>query len=190
MNLIDLKVVIVSQCQLFSLPIIKEAVIYSQGEIVGIESELNPVRVNRNIKRNKANLLILTIGHQKSTCDLILTVKEAHPSIRIIIIALALQQVPMIIKTRMIKAILIANEDIIYLIQAIRKTALNKSYYSPETINAMVQEISMPKLTPREKEIADLLAASKSRDEIATRLEISYVTVNVHIRNINMKMDH
>ncbi len=185
---LDLKVVVVSQCQLFSLPIIKEAVTYSQGKVVGVESELNAVSLNRSIKRNKANLLILTIEDKDSICPLISAVKRAHPSIKIITIALKLRQIPIIIKTRMIRAIIVANEGIDDLMQAIERVATGQSYYSPKTSEVMAQQIAMPSLTPREKEVLDLLDENQSRSEIANQLKISYATVSVHVRNINIKI--
>ena len=190
MNTFNLKVVVVNQCQLFTLLAIKEAVQINQGRIVGVESELNPISLNRSIKKHQANLLILTIDDKGSICQLISAVKRAHPSIKIITIALKLKQVPILIKTRMIKAILFANEDINQLVQAIKRVMINKNYYSPKTSEAMAQEIARPSLTPREEEISDLLDADKSRSEIAALLKISYTTVSSHIRNINIKMGH
>lgn len=187
MTSFDLKVVVASQCQLFALPRIKEAVQVTEGRIVGVESELSPVSLNRSIKRNKANLLILTIDDKDVICPLITAVKRAHPSIRIITIALKLRQIPMLIKTKMIKAILFANEDVNQLIQAIKRVRLNKCHYSPRTSEAMAEEIARPSLTPREQEVKDLIDENKNRDEIASLLKISYVTVNTHIRNINRK---
>ncbi len=184
----DIKVVVATQCQLFSLPIIKEAVTDNQGKVVGIESELNAISLNRSIKRSKANLLILTIEDKQSICPLISAVKRAHPLIKIITIALKLRQIPIIIKTRMIRAIVVANESVDHLVQAIKQVSLNKSYYSPKTIEAMVRQIAMTDLTSREKEIQELLDEDRSRYEIGMLLEIKQVTVNTHIRNISIKM--
>lgn len=187
MTTFDLKVVVASQCQLFALPRIKEAVQVNQGRIVGVESELNPISLNRSIKRNQANLLILTIDEKDVICPLISEVKKAHPSINIITIALRLKQIPILIKTRMIKAILFANEDVNQLIQAIQRAKLNKFHYSPKASEAMAEEIARPSLTPREQEVLDLLDEKRSRDEIASILKISIITVNSHIRNIRTK---
>ncbi len=188
MRMFDLKVVVVSQCQLFSLPIIKEAVMCSQGEVVGVESELNAVSLNRSIKRNKANLLILTINDKNSIYPLVSAVKRVHPSVKIIMIALKLKQIPIIIKTRMIRAIIVANESIDQLIEAIERIAVDQSYYSPKTSEVMAEEIARPDLTAREKEVQDLLDENKSRNEIANQLRISYATVSTHVRNINTKI--
>lgn len=184
---LNLKVIIGSQCQLFSLPTIKEAVRAVKGEIVGVESQLSPTSLNRSIKRHQANLLILTIDNKDVISELIPSIKKSHPSISIITIALKLRQIPILVKTRMIKAILFASEDVSQLIQAIKRVTLDKSHYSPKASEAMALQIAGPNLTPREQQVNYLIEQKKSRDEIASLLEISYVTVNTHIRNINRK---
>jgi DNA-binding CsgD family transcriptional regulator len=45
------------------------------------------------------------------------------------------------------------------------------------------------RLTPREREIATLIANSQSDKEIAARLRISWHTVRNHIKTIYRKMD-
>ncbi len=184
---LDLKVVVASQCQLFSLPRIQEAVQVNRGRIVGVEPELNAISLNRSIRRNQANILILTIDNEKMICSLISDVKRAHPSLNIITIALKLKQIPMLIKTGKVKAIIFANEENDQLIQAIRRTNFNKSHYSPKASEIMARQIARPRLTPREQEVLDLLDEKKTRSQIASLLEISIVTVNSHVRNIRDK---
>lgn len=192
MKIMDLKVVVVTQYVLFALPTISDAVEVNQGKIVGVESELNSISINRSIKRNQANLLILTI-EDKDIEDkewlykLIKDVKKAHPLIRIITIARKLKQIPILTKIEDIKGIILVNEEISQLIQAIKKVVAGQNYYSQKVSEAMAK-ISWPNLTSREIEVLALLNKNKNRKEIARELEISYTTVSVHVRNLNLKL--
>ena len=46
-----------------------------------------------------------------------------------------------------------------------------------------------PKVTPREKEVLHLIAHEHSTKEIASKLYVSYETVNSHRKNLLRKMD-
>lgn len=181
----NLKVIVVSDYLLFTLPTIEEAVERNNGEIVGIESEINSISLNRSIKRLQANLLILAIS-DNSGCKLIKDVKCKHPEVVIVIVTNALLQITRLIKTKMVRAILFANEEIKLLTKAIREASRGKNYYSPEVSQEMAREIATD-LTPREQEIWDLMNQDKTRSEIAKALKISYNTVSTHIRNIEKK---
>lgn len=183
----DLKVLVATQCKLFSLPRIHEAVQANKGRVVGVEAELNPISLNRSISKNQANILILTIDNEKMIRSLISDVKKAHPSINIISIALRLKQIPMLIRTRNVKAILFANEGNDQLVQAIKQTHFDKYHYSPKASEVMARQIAKPRLTSREQEVLDLLDVRKTRLQIASLLEISIVTVNSHVRNMRDK---
>ncbi len=185
MTIFDLKAVIVSDYLLFALPTIEEAVERNNGEVVGVESKIDPISLNRNIKRQGANLLILAVSDD-SSCRLIKDVKRKHPSIIIITITKKLRQIPMLLKTRMVKAILFTSEGTKLLIKAIKEVMKGNSYYSPKVSQEMAREIAAD-LTPREQEIWDLRNEDKTRGEIAKTLQISYNTVSTHIRNIEKK---
>jgi DNA-binding CsgD family transcriptional regulator len=51
-----------------------------------------------------------------------------------------------------------------------------------------VQETSQPRLTPRELEVACLVALDKDYQEIAQRLHITIATVYFHVGNILQKL--
>ncbi len=86
------------------------------------------------------------------------------------------------------------------LIEAIRHVTRGKTFFSPE-ITAMlaedyVREIrtrgvddSYELLTPREREILQLLAEGKSNKDIATLLNLSLYTVETHRRNLQDKLN-
>lgn len=175
--MLDLRVVVASDYLSFALPTVEEAITKSNGEIVAIESKVNSVSLNRSIKKRHANLLILALSKGGSICQLIKDVKRKHPEITIITIAGRLKQIPKIVKTKMVQAILFISEGVEELVKAIREVTIGNDYYSPQVISRIVHEITNTKLTPREKEISDLINKNKTRSEIAKILEISYYTV-------------
>ncbi len=83
------------------------------------------------------------------------------------------------------------------LLGAVRAVARGQSYLSPEAAHAMVKPLSagsksdMPPLSVlgrREQEVLRLLAAGKRSLEIAEQLGITPATVDVHRRNIKLKL--
>jgi DNA-binding NarL/FixJ family response regulator len=84
------------------------------------------------------------------------------------------------------------------LARAIRATAQGRTYLCPEVAGAVVEAMrGKPPLTggtgvklgQREREVLALLAEGKSSPEIAARMHIAASTVEVHRRNIMLKLD-
>ena len=86
------------------------------------------------------------------------------------------------------------------LIEAIRAVDEGKAFFSPEISNIMVEdyvremkrrgaEDSYELLTPREREILQMLAEGKSNQHIATVLDLSLYTVETHRRNLQDKLN-
>jgi DNA-binding NarL/FixJ family response regulator len=86
------------------------------------------------------------------------------------------------------------------LIEAIKAVTRGKTFFSPEITKMLaedyVREIrtrgvkdSYELLTPREREILQLLAAGKSNKDIATLLNLSLYTVETHRRNLQDKLN-
>ena len=85
------------------------------------------------------------------------------------------------------------------LVLAINTVMEGKKYLSPEISNILVEEyvrkdsqekaIIDLKLTPREREILQLLAEGKNTKEIASNLSISVKTVETHRRHIKRKLE-
>ncbi len=85
------------------------------------------------------------------------------------------------------------------LIQAIRAVAGGKAYFSPEVSKLLVEdyvsgmrerglEDRYDLLTPREREILQVLAEGKSSKDIAKLLDLSTYTVDTHKANIMQKL--
>jgi len=83
------------------------------------------------------------------------------------------------------------------LIQAVRAVAANLTYVSPSVAAMVVDGCVTPTekaradrpLSPREREVLQLLAEGKSSKEIAARLSMAVPTVETHRRQIMEKLD-
>lgn len=86
------------------------------------------------------------------------------------------------------------------LIEAIKAVHRGKTFFSPEISKMLVEdyireirargvEDSYDLLTPREREILQLLAEGKSNKEIAQALNLSLYTVETHRRNLQEKLN-
>ena len=82
-----------------------------------------------------------------------------------------------------------------HLVQAIREVARGSIYLSPGVSKAVVeaclskQELPEDPLTPREREVLQLVGEGKSSKEIATALDISTRTAEAHRAHIMEKLD-
>ena len=86
------------------------------------------------------------------------------------------------------------------LIDAIKSVNEGKTFFSPEITRMLMEdyvrelrtrgtEDSFDLLTPREREILQLLAELKSNKDIAQRLNLSLYTVETHRRNLQEKLN-
>jgi two-component system, NarL family, response regulator NreC len=86
------------------------------------------------------------------------------------------------------------------LIQAIKAASEGKAFFSPEISRILAEdyvremgrrgaEDSYQLLTPRERELLQLLAEGKSNKDIAVLLNLSLYTVETHRRNIQEKLN-
>ena len=81
------------------------------------------------------------------------------------------------------------------LIAALRKVASGELFVSAAASAAVLRELRAPsdlphtRLTPREREIFDLLVAGKKMSNIARDLNLSIKTVSTHKTNLLAKMD-
>jgi DNA-binding NarL/FixJ family response regulator len=84
------------------------------------------------------------------------------------------------------------------LIVAIRAVGRGEKYVSPAIANAVVEGFVSPvaareeagqKLTPREREVLQLIAEGLTSKEIAARLDVSPSTIDTHRTKLMMKLD-
>lgn len=83
-----------------------------------------------------------------------------------------------------------ANKDA--LIEAITQTANNGSYYQVEIANLLLNDLKREtphsKISPREKEVIQLIVDGNNTNEIAKQLFLSKHTVESHRQNILLKL--
>jgi len=81
---------------------------------------------------------------------------------------------------------------------AIRAVMENKTYLSPKVVDSVVQYLQRPEpedggaesaLTPREREVLQLLTEGKSTKEISSALNVSERTIDAHRQNIMAKLN-
>jgi len=86
-----------------------------------------------------------------------------------------------------------ADQDLLAAVDAVRQ---HKPYFTPKLADWVARQMREPKgktprgrLTPREREIVQLLAEGKSNKEAATMLGISAKTIETHRANIMLKLN-
>ena len=75
------------------------------------------------------------------------------------------------------------------LVRAIEKVANGEAYVDPALMPTFLTRDSQDLLTPRERQILQLLADGMSNAEVAAKLYISQETVKSHVRHILAKLD-
>jgi DNA-binding NarL/FixJ family response regulator len=98
------------------------------------------------------------------------------------------------------RAYLLKDSAVTDLIRAIEAVSQGKSFFSPKISRILAEEYvhalkqkggadSYDLLTPREREILQLLAEGKTNKEVATSLNISVYTAETHRGNILQKLN-
>lgn len=84
------------------------------------------------------------------------------------------------------------------LVSAIRTVAAGQTYLSAEITGVVVEDyvrhlknidLGISQLTPREREVLQLMAEGKDTSQIASTLNVTAKTVRTHRRNIRQKLD-
>ncbi len=99
-----------------------------------------------------------------------------------------------------VKGYLLKDSAELDLVRAVRAVAAGKSFFSPAISQALAEDYvrqlqskglqdSYELLTPREKEIIQLLAEGKSNKEVATVLDVSPYTVETHRMHLMQKLN-
>jgi DNA-binding NarL/FixJ family response regulator len=74
--------------------------------------------------------------------------------------------------------------------QAIRTVAAGDDYLDPRLTPLLSRAATgRPKLSPREREVLELLSRGLSGEETATELSLSYETVRTHVKNAMRKLE-
>jgi two-component system, NarL family, invasion response regulator UvrY len=86
-------------------------------------------------------------------------------------------------------------EDPVYIVTAMREVAAGNVYMSPglaqkvATLRLAPRAHVSPKITPRERDILNMLAAGKSMTEIASAVNLSYKTISATCNRLRSRFD-
>jgi DNA-binding NarL/FixJ family response regulator len=100
-----------------------------------------------------------------------------------------------------VRGFLVKGDSVRDFITAVESVSKHKSFFTPraadvilsktngDSLNEEPPELASERLTPREREIVQLLAEGKSSKDVAKSLSISVKTVETHRANIMRKLD-
>ena len=121
--------------------------------------------------------------------------RDRHPGARVLFLSAAISA-PLIDEAVRAGArgYVLKTQPAAELVQAVRRAARGEMLIPAATLAEMIagtnQEAHLlDRLTARERDILNLLAAGLDNRAIAARLQIGYVTVRSHIRNLSSKLD-
>lgn len=176
---------------MYALSAIKNAIEKNMGELVGVQSDFEEVSLNRNIRRHKAQILILTLNENtKMYYHIIKRVKQENPGIKIIIITKKCEDIPKLIKK--VEGIILAKEGINKLIDAISSLIRGENYCSPgvrQIIDLRTSEVNLDSLTDKEHQVFYLLRNIEDKKRILKILKIRRSTLRTHVQNIKSKLN-
>ena len=129
-----------------------------------------------------------------SGVELIERLRAEHPTIGLLALSsfIELERIRQVIKAGA-NGYLVKSVDAESLAEAVRSAATGRGAFSAEVTQTLALGTNRPTsaletLTPREADIAELLAKGRSNAEIAKALELSLFTVKNHVSNILMKL--
>jgi DNA-binding NarL/FixJ family response regulator len=155
----------------------------SSAAIPAIREELPELRIVALSERGAANCLVLNPPYRQQTAAEL----NLLCAVGVDCLQLAVTQGAMATVRR--------SADPEDLFQAIRAVAAGRAWYDPTTANGMLANAGTtaapgrPLFTPRELEVARLLAQGLSNKEISTSLKISEPTVKKHIGHILERLE-
>lgn len=148
-----------------------------------------------SITQNRPEILLLDVNlPNKNGLDLAKIVIKHYPKIKIVL--LSMFDDPQLIASAKkigVHGYILKNSSSETLISGIRSVLLNKPFF-PETkktteepaLNNSIKKIFL--LTPREIEILRLIKLGMSSKQISEKINLSYLTIKTHRRNIHFKL--
>jgi two-component system, NarL family, response regulator NreC len=128
-------------------------------------------------------------------------ITQAHPGIGVIVLSMHADESYVLRALKAgVKGYLLKDSADSDLIEAVRAVARGKSFFSPAVSRVLLDdymrklrrsgaEDAYDLLTPREREVLQLVAEGKSNKEVANLLNLSVYTVETHRSNIMQKLN-
>jgi len=188
-----IRIFIVDDHKLFVEGLILTLSQYSELQIVGTAS--NGEAAIENISSKNPDVVIMDFGLEESGMNGISTAEKLladHPTLRILMVTSHNEFT--LVRDALDKGILgfeLKNADSIDLIKGIRMVFNGEKYLGKAIkdvlIDGLLTATNKHPLTPRELEVAVLLASGKARKEIANELSRELSTIDTHCKNIYTK---
>jgi DNA-binding NarL/FixJ family response regulator len=166
---------------------------FDQLEVVGEAS--NGEAAIREVSRLEPDVVVVDLVMPgMDGVEVIRRLRAAHPTIGLLALSsfIELDQIREVIRVGA-NGYLVKSVDAESLAEAVRSAATGRGAFSAEVTHILAFGTGRPAsaletLTPREADIAELLAKGRSNAEIAKALELSLFTVKNHVSNILMKL--
>jgi DNA-binding NarL/FixJ family response regulator len=150
----------------------------------------------------KPDVVVMDIGMpQLNGIEACLQIRQAHPEIEVVMLSMHSDEAYVLRALKAgARAYLLKDSAEADLARAIRAAAEGKSFFSPEVGKVLLTdyvrklertgaEDSYELLSPREREILQLVAEGKSSKDIANMLHLSVYTVETHRAKIMQKLN-
>jgi two-component system, NarL family, response regulator LiaR len=166
---------------------------FDQLEVVGEAS--NGEAAIREVSRLEPDVVVVDLVMPgMDGVEVIRRLRAAHPTIGLLALSsfIEFDQIREVIRVGA-NGYLVKSVDAESLAEAVRSAATGRGAFSAEVTQILAFGTGRPAsaletLTPREADIAELLAKGRSNAEIAKALELSLFTVKNHVSNILMKL--
>jgi DNA-binding NarL/FixJ family response regulator len=120
-----------------------------------------------------------------------LSIKKALPEVKVIIVTVSDQDSDLFQALRLgADGYVLKLNELTNIVDAVKKVVKGESVLSPELTSKVIEEMRRERnvLTPREREILDLVAQGMTNTDIADKLFITPSTVNTYIYRLLQKL--
>lgn len=153
-------------------------------------------------KQSKPDIAILDIGMPVlNGLEATRQILREHPGVRVLILTITdTDQAVQAVLDAGARGFILKSDAARDLVAAVEALAHNKTFFTARVADLVLsgflnksprstrRDVSLPSLTPREREIVQLLAEGKSTKEVACHLNLSVKTAETHRSNIMRKL--
>ena len=177
-------------------------VVEQQGDFTVVGEAENGRQAVAMADSLKPNVVVMDIGMPDlNGIEACLQIREAHPEIEVVMLSMHSDEGYVLRSLKAgARAYLLKDSAEADLARAIRAAAEGKSFFSPAVGKVLLEdymrklqrtgaEDSYELLSPREREILQLVAEGKSSKEVANMLNLSVYTVETHRANLMQKLN-
>lgn len=174
-------------------PLLREgvqAVIESQTDMRVVASVGNGVDAVAAWTEHKPDVGLIDLRMpQLDGLGVIRAVRKKHPDARLIVLTTFDGEEDVFEAMRMgAKGYLLKDTPSEVLISTLRDVMAGRTYVSPSAAQRLVVRIGDVELTPREREVLQMIQEGLSNPEIASRLQVAVTTVKAHVQSILDKL--